>query len=382
MKKLFILLPVVFLFLIFIFHSVNSYSYPRFAAYTGDKCGSCHVSPSGGSMRTPGYGSAYAKENLQMDAFKKLVGKMEFFPKLTDNISIGGDVRLAHSDNDNKSSISANKFLAMEGNLYVNAKITDVLDVFVSAGLQSQQAPVKNEFYGMLSDMTSAKIYFRAGKFSPDFGIRIHDHRAFQRLYLLNTPYDADAGLELGISPGDFHMNIGFFNGLAIDFFDTDLNKMFVAQADYTFHFSDERIHLNLGTSFYNNPFKKFDPQGIAMDANQKAFNGFTKIGFFDRVAILGEMDFIENTETNVFRRGLYHFAELNIRLAKGVELRGQYEMRDRDRDIIDDEVTRISAGFSFFPMQGMEAEGMYRIVKEEPQIDNNEYQFLFHFYF
>lgn len=382
MKKLSLLFFVsVFLFSVFIL-TQKSFSYPRFAAYTGDKCSSCHVNPSGGSMRTPGYGTKYAKENLEMDMFKKLSAKMDFSPKLTDNISIGGDVRLAHSDNQVKTSTAADKFLAMEGNLYVNAKINEKLSVFVSAGLQSQQAPVKNEFYGLLSNISPAKIYFQAGKFSPNFGIRIPDHRAYQRLYLLNTPYDADAGLLLGISPGDFNMNIAVFNGLSIDFFDTDLNKMFVASADYTFHFSDDRVHLNLGTSFYNNPFRKLDPQGEPMDANQKSFNGFTKIGLFNRVALLGEVDFIENQETGVFRRGMYHFGELSVRVARGVELRGQYEMRDKDRDVVDDEIRRISGGFAVFPMQGMELEGMYRFVTETPSMDNNEYQMMFHFYF
>lgn len=381
MKKLSLLFFVsLFLFSIFIL-SQKSFSYPRFSAYTGDKCGSCHLNPSGGSLRT-GYGVKYSKHELGMDMFKKLSGKMEFSPKLNDNITVGGDVRIAHSDNQIKTSISADKFLAMEGNLYLGAKINEKLNVFVSAGLQSQQAPVKNEFYGLLSDITDAKIYFQAGKFSPNFGIKIPDHRAYQRLYLLNTPYDADAGFELGVSPGDFRMSVGIFNGLRIDFFDTDLNKMFVASADYTFHFSEDRIHLNLGTSFYNNPFRKADQLGVMMDANQKSFNGYTKIGFFDKVALLGEVDFIENQETNIFRRGMYHFGELNVRVAKGIELRGQYEMRDPDRDVVDDEIKRISGGLALFPMQGMEVEGMYRFVTETPSMDNNEYQMMFHFYF
>ena len=381
-KLLFVSCFALFFSLLFLSLSQKSFSYPRFAAYTGDKCVDCHVNPSGGSMRTE-WGTKYSKKALEMDMFKKIAARMEFSPKLTDNISVGGDVRIAHSDNDVKTSIAANKFLAMEGNIYLNAKINDYLSVFVSSGLQSTEAPVRNEFYGLVSDITETyRFYLQAGRFSPNFGIRIPDHRAYQRLYLLNTPYDADAGFQLGMSPGDFDLSVGFFNGLNTDFFDTDLNKMFVASADYTFHFAQEKVHLNLGTSFYNNPFRKADQLGEMMDANQKSFNGFTKIGFFDRVAVLGEVDFIENQETNIFRRGMYHFGELSIRVANGVELRGQYEMRDRDRDVVDDEIKRISAGFVLFPMQGMEMESMIRFVTETPSVDNNEYQVMFHFYF
>ncbi|HEY5123064.1 MAG TPA: hypothetical protein VIK14_04945 [Ignavibacteria bacterium] len=41
-----------FLLLIIFFVSItDSFSYPRFAAYTGNKCVDCHINPAGGSMR-------------------------------------------------------------------------------------------------------------------------------------------------------------------------------------------------------------------------------------------------------------------------------------------------------------------------------------------
>lgn len=54
-------------------------AYPRFAAYTGDKCMDCHVDPTGGTMRNPG-GTGYAKKNLNMDMFKKISEKTQFTP--------------------------------------------------------------------------------------------------------------------------------------------------------------------------------------------------------------------------------------------------------------------------------------------------------------
>ena len=93
MKKIYFPVFSCLLFLV----SQISFSYPRFAAYTGDKCVDCHVNPSGASMRTE-YGTKYAQQDLQMDMFKKLSAKMEFSPKLTKNISVGGDVRIARSE--------------------------------------------------------------------------------------------------------------------------------------------------------------------------------------------------------------------------------------------------------------------------------------------
>src|SRR6187549_613648 len=79
--------------------SNDALAYPRFAAYTGDKCADCHVDPSGGTMRHGG-GIEYAKNNLTMDLFKKLAGKTQFSPKITKDISIGGDVRVAQVDDE------------------------------------------------------------------------------------------------------------------------------------------------------------------------------------------------------------------------------------------------------------------------------------------
>ncbi len=62
-------------------------AYPRFAAYTGDKCMDCHVDPTGGTMRNSG-GTGYAKNNLNMDMFRKIAGKTQFSPKITKDIKV------------------------------------------------------------------------------------------------------------------------------------------------------------------------------------------------------------------------------------------------------------------------------------------------------
>jgi hypothetical protein len=354
-------------------------SYPRFSAYTGDKCSSCHVNPSGGSMRNL-YGNKYAADNLQMDAFKKLAEETKFSPKINDFITIGSDVRIAHVDNKVPEQPDLNTFLTMQGDIYVNAEINKVVSVFVSSGIQIPNFPTKYEAYGMLSNLP-ANIYFKAGRFSPDYGIKIVEHRAYQREDLLRTPYSPDAGLELGFEPDIFTLNVGLFNGLNTTFFDTDQNKMFVTKGDATFSFQDYKYNFNIGASFYNNPYRAF-VSGEFVDANRKAWNGFTKIGLFERVAILGEIDFEENTIAGFLKRKMFGYGELNVRVVKGIELRGQYELFDPDRDRENDNINRYSFGFAAFPLQGMETEFMYRIVSEEADLDNDEYQFNFHFYF
>ena len=44
-------------------------------------------------------------------------------------------------------------------------------------------------------------MFFKVGRFRPEYGIRIVEHRAYQRKYLLETPYDTNTGFEIRISP-------------------------------------------------------------------------------------------------------------------------------------------------------------------------------------
>jgi len=369
----------LFLFFILVFCFINSTglkAYPRFAAYTGSKCMDCHINPDGGSMRQ-GYGIKYAKDELNMDMFKKIAGKMEFSPKINKYISLGGDVRVAQIDDEVPDKSNFNTFLTMQGDLDVNVKLNEILNVFVTSGIQIPNFPTKYEAYGMLSKLP-LDAYFLAGRFKPAYGIRIVEHRAYQRFYLLNTPYDADAGFELGFSPCDLNFNVGLFNGVNTDFFDQDAHKMFTANADYTFHIKDN-VHINVGTSVFNNPYKRsFLPNTFV----RQSAAGFIKIGLFDRVAILGEADFTENRDS-VLTRTFFGFGELNIRVIQGVELRAQYEYMQPNRDMSNNDRSRYSFGAAFFPFFGFESELMARFTKEHPvEIQDNEWQWTFHFYF
>jgi hypothetical protein len=375
----------VFLILTFLFlsFSFDISAYPRFAAMTGDKCMDCHVNPTGGGMRN-NYGIEGAKRFLNMEMFKKIAAKTEFSPKINDFISIGSDVRIVQVDNQIPGSSNLNAFMTMQGDLYVNARLNEIVSVMVTSGIQIPGLPVKYEVYGMLERLP-LRSYFKAGRFIPNYGIKIVEHRSFQREFLLGTPYAADGGFEIGISPDFFNFNMGLFNGLNTFFFDGDANKMFVTSADFTFSFDEEQYNFNFGGSFYNNPYQKFDlGTSTFVNANRKAWGGFTKIGLARRVSILGELDFDEASDAiTPLRRGMLGFGELNVRIIQGLELRGQYEFRDPDRNIADDTFSRISAGIAAFPFFGFETEGMIRFNKDHPVYQNgHEWQWSFHFYF
>ncbi len=359
----------------------RSYSYPRFSAYTGDKCMDCHVNPSGGLMRNKG-GEFFAKKNLKMDMFEKIAGKTKFSPKISKGITLGGDVRVAQVDNEVEGAANYNSFLAMQGDIYINAEINKILNIFATSGINIPGIETKYEVYGMISNLP-ANTYLKIGRFSPDYGIRIVEHRAYQRQLLLNTPYYANTGFELGVSPDWFRASVGLYNPMNLDFLGRDPHKMFVASTDFTFDFSDRDFNINFGGSFLNNPYNTTDTGFTqTITALKQAFGAFAKIGILKRAALLGEVDFEENKSDVPLRRTLYWFGELNVIIIRGLELRGQYEYYDKNRDVENDDIKRISAGVGIFPFYGLETELMVRFPMEEPGKKNNEWQWNFHFYF
>lgn len=370
---------IIYTIAVFLFSVSNLFSYPRFSAYTGSKCSDCHINPTGGTMRNQ-YGLKYAKDNLYIEALKNISDKNDFSGELTKNIFIGGDVRTVFIDNENHNLPNFNSFFTMQGDLYLNAKINKHLNIFISPGINLPDHETKYEVYGMISNLP-LNSYFKAGRLTPNFGIKIAEHRAFQRQDLMNAPYSPDNGFEIGISPGIFNFNMGLFNGLFSGSHDNDQNKMFVASGDFSLTTKDENLSFNFGGSLYNNPYNYYDPNlPHPISANRKAWGGFTKIGIYNTIAVLGEYDFSESDITSLVR-SVYRYVEFNARIFKGIEVRGVYEFKDVNRDIIDDEITRYSFGAALYPMLGFETEAAIRFIKYSG-INAKEFQWSFHFYF
>jgi hypothetical protein len=372
----------LFLLAAFLLSMQVLYSYPRFSAYTGDKCSDCHVNPQGGGMRSQ-YGQHFAKQNLQMDFLKKLVTKKtDFSTQLNKNISIGGDVRIVHVGNENTSGPSTNTFLTMQGDFYANANVNDYISVYVAPGLQIPNIPTKYEVYGMVGNLP-ASLYFRAGRMMPTFGMKVVEHRAYQRQSLLGTPYAQSDGVEIGLSPGFLNFSAGLYNGLNTNFFDNDPKRMFVSSADFSFTPVEDKFNVNFGASFYNNPYNFLDPvSGNQTDAIKQAYGGFAKFGIFKRVALLGEVDFLEDTQLSSMKRGIFGYAELNVIIVNGVEFRSQYEITRPDRNTENNRTIRTSVGAALFPLTGFETEAMMRFVSDDRQPNTTEFQWSFHFYF
>lgn len=366
-------------------------AYPKFAAYTGEQCLSCHVSPTGGAIRHMG-GIKYSKDNLFLKMFKKANKETEFNSQLTKGIQIGADVRTLFFDNQTgEGNPDQNSFFQMEADLYVNAKINKYLNMVVAPSLHYMTFPPVYEVYGMVSNLP-ASLFIRVGKIKPNFGIKIPEHRSYQRYYNLNTPYNSDVGLEAGISPGGLLLTVGFFNGVnntISNDFDSDGGKEVVASADYRWASKKNRFTIDLGGSFLNNPFNLTDVNNNKFSAVRQIGAGFISVGLFERVAILGEFDYNRlKISDSIDTKKDFHtiFGEVDIKLVQGLEAKFQYDNYNPQLGIKDgDKIrNRYSFGFEIFPMTGIELESIYRLVTTPSgaKLHNNEFQQAFKFYF
>ncbi len=400
------------LFLIFLISFTGKgYSYPKFAAYTGEKCMSCHVNPTGGGLRNL-YGVKYSKDNLYFKFLEKANKTTEINPQITKGIQMGADMRFAYFDDQTGAgNPNFNTFFEMQADLYINGQLNKYLNVVIAPGLYIPNTfatqpyitpapvPTKYEVYGMVSNLP-AGLYVKMGRFIPNFGVRIAEHRAYNRIYNdFYTPYAADAGIEAGISPGPFTLTAGFSNGQSYDIkgennnsFDFDTQKQLTVSGDFRWASKKSKYTFGLGGSFITNPFK-YDPDNN-INALRQIAAGFFSVGFFERVALIGEITYNrlkirDSLSSQTQFRTL--FGELDARVSKGIELKFQYENYDPALGIKDDptERQRYSFGAVIFPLTGLEIESVYRIVKagkgDGPvpfEIQNNEFQAVFKFYF
>lgn len=394
MKKIFYFLTKS-TFLLFLFvgliHSDMNFAYPKFAAYEGEKCMDCHVSPTGGAIRHLG-GIKYSREELYLKIFQKTNKKTEFNPQISKGLQIGADMRTLFFDDQVPNGPNMNSFYQMEADLYINAKINDYLNLVVAPSLNYMTFPPVYEVYGMVSRLTDANIFIRAGKIKPNFGIRIPEHRSYQRLKNLNAPYFSDVGIEAGISPGGLTFTAGFFNGVnsTLGDFDFDQGKEIVTTADYRWQSKKNKFSIDLGGSFLNNPYQFYKPDNInRFDALNQIAAGFISIGILERVAILGEFDYNRNKiMDSVNTKKDFHtiFGEIDFKVIQGLELKLQYENYNPQLGIKDGSLirSRYSFGFEIFPMTGIEMETIYRLVTTPSgtKLHENEFQQTFKFYF
>lgn len=330
---------------------------PYLAVQKGLKCGTCHVAPSGGGMRSV-YGNAYGQTELparKLDMGKLWTGEIGRY------LALGGDVRGGFSELDVPGQRSTSESGLEEFLAYARiSPFPKYLSLYVDARLRPDD-PFVREQYARLT-LPGGRWSLRAGDFFLPYGLRLQDDGAFIRQVggiNFNTP---DTGWEVGFELGAWTAQLAVTRGTAGGP-EVDSGKQ------YSLRVGHVTPKWRVGGSLSLNDAKVGDRQ------MQNVFAGM-KTG---PVAWLAEIGFIIDDGTPTGRRKLWtNLVEANYGYRKGHNLKLTYEWFDPDGDVSEDEQTRISAVWEYTPFQFLQGRIGYRSYDGIPQnpVQNREQLF------
>lgn len=345
---------------------------PRFSARTGMSCRSCHVDPSGGGMRQA-FGAKYGREELPVPAWSDGVTTEDLTTFITNVLGVGADLRTLYMvrsvpDSTGTASHTENAFWQMQGDLYLNFRISKKVGLYLKKGLYSGF-----EAFGTLQ-VLPASGHIKVGKFIPNYGMRMDDHTAFVRTYTGFSPAAGRpelTGVEAGVAPGAFRIVAGVFN--ASDAFGGGSSrKSFLGRAEGFFPLGED-VALGIGANVFGRELEAGGKQTLAGSF------GMFNVG---SLTLLGEVDLVRTVVPAQTVTAYAVFAEADYPLTPGVDLKFMYDFYDADKDLKSGAMSRYSVGFEFFPVAGVEVRPVYRMVVDQPvDTPNNELHVLFHLY-
>jgi hypothetical protein len=362
-------------FIIILFCSIEIFSLPRFALRQGGTCIDCHVNPTGGNLRNDG-GWSYGKNALPM---KSTPADFIMSNRLANNIQFGLDYRTQFLTKEDSISRKGD-FQKMAASIYANVELSDEIDV-----------TTRYDFiWGITEAYVTARVlpnnsYIKAGSFQPNFGIRLDDHTAYTRGGDMNLLFDGSRGLiyrpaytETGIEAGAFINDFALITASA----GSPHGRPFQTDPSYTGSvqiyppFSDEFSFL-FGGSYSNFKRQNFMTGGME---NITMYGGFAGFGI-GNFTLLAEYDIAKDYLTADVTSNAV-MVEASYRLMKGLEAVVRYDRFDPDKDVEDNELSRVVLGLEVFPFSFIEIRPQYRIQMEVPSVKNNSIVVQMHLYY
>jgi hypothetical protein len=329
------------------FLSESAYAEPYLAVIKGFKCAMCHVSPSGGGKRTA-YGNIFEQTELSertLDLGNLWTGDLGKY------IAVGGDIRGGWNQIDVPGQAKTSETELQEFLAYLELRpLPRYLTLYVDAKLRPDDAFVREQ-YVRLSTADDA-WYIQGGEFFLPYGLRLQDDDAFIRQVTGINFNTSDTGWQLGLEKGkwsgQFAVTRGTAGGPEVD-----------SGKQYSLRVSHVTSSWRVGGSFNYNDSEFGDRQ------MQNVFAGIRT----GRVAWLAELNYIIDDGTPTGRRESWaSLAEAIIALKKGHNLKLTLEYYNPDSDVSEDEQTRSSIVWEYFPMQFVQSRIGYRIYDGIPQ--------------
>ncbi len=358
-----------------------SQALPRFAARTGQACGTCHVNPTGGGMRRDYGREVYAHHALPVRWGGRVLDP-GFSPSLPfgeeSSVSFGADLRLAYLltrprfyrtpvDDQLFRIPPLNTFFLMQADLYVATNLGRYVSVYLD---KSVVGPGFEAF--VLAHNLPGNLYLKAGQFVPPYGLKLPNHQTFIRAEGMGfDPALKDGAVEVGGHPGPVSFAVAVFNGMEGGVpLDSDSRKGVSGRADVTLR--KGAVGLTVGGSGWWNVKGNAPREEVHEESRvREAKVGGYLMAHAGRFTLLAEVDHrrVEDVALEETRRWLVSYAELSFLPVRGLDLQLIWEWKDPDMAIKPNSLHRVGAGFELFPLPYVELKLLYRHTFAETEV-------------
>lgn len=333
-----------------VLHAGIVHAEPYLAVQQGYKCGSCHVSPTGGGMRNE-FGNLFAQNVLPAhridtgeDAWSGVVGRF---------VRFGGNVRADWVMTDVPDAPRTNEFDVTDARIFF---AVDAIPGRLSAYFDERVAPGSaTNLEAYVRYWSADQAWFvRAGRMYLPFGLRLEDDTAFTRTVPGINMTTPDTGIEAGWESANWSAQVALSNGSAGGP-ETDSGKQVTGQLVYV----DPGWRVGVASSFNSS------------DAGDRAAYGVFGGVRTGPVAWLAETNLVVDDGFAEGSRDLVSaLLEANWALRKGHNLKLTAEWFDPDREVDNDAQTRWSAIYEYSPIQFLQLRGGARFYDGIPQND------------
>jgi hypothetical protein len=334
---------------------------PYLAVRSGQKCGVCHVNPTGGGKRTE-FGNTYSQTELAEGRLDPATGKAVppdrsepavWTGKLNDYLAIGSDLRASLRGTLTPNNPSTIAFDQTRAQVYLEVKpIVDRLTIYLDERV-APGAATNRETYAML--WTAGRTaYVKAGRMFIPFGLRIEDDTAFIRQVTGVNFNSSDDGVEGGLELGPWSVNVSVTNG-AGGGAENNRGKLISSLATYV------QPDWRVGAS-------------ASLNSNSGADRRMQSVFAGLRTGIVGWLAsgvYITDDGTPTGQVSQWaSLLEANVEVAKGHNLKVTYEYYDPNTDLKEDQRERYSVVWEYVPFQFTQFRAGVRKSNGIPQND------------
>ncbi len=342
--------------LLLLLASGGAWAEPYLAVQQGYRCGTCHVNPTGGGLRSQ-FGTVFAGRILPAHPLPADAGGWS--GALTQYLRLGADLRAAWNRSELPGGSAQQHARIDQLRAYVQASpVPGWLSFNVDESLAPGNARAL-ESYARL-DLPRQGLYLKGGQFYLPFGWRLQDQTAFVREASGISMTEADKGVELGYDAGPWSAAIDYTRGITNA--GSDRGHQLTGQLVRV----QERWRVGASATHVTTPAGNRSVAGL-----------FAGLRTGD-VAWLGEADLVsDGGYPEGTRKIMAALAEADWRIGAGQNLKLSAEYDDPDRAIAEDQKLRWSLVYELTPFPFVQLRAGARRYRGIPQSDvDNRRQF------